>query len=923
MREGRNRVVIEWTVWATLLLVALVFYPWALTSSWVSNSDVHSLLEFWAASIALMAAGIVLIHFFATGRRFFVMISLGFMLQGTEDLIHAVYSFSRIWSTEHAGMANFVPGTYVTGRLLLVGCILLALCFRNKVTPEGKRRREAIVTNTIGFLLAAFATAAVIDSPLPRFILPGSIISRPVDFVAALIYLCAIFCFVRVHRQREYRTPFMWSLIGSLVLGFAAQIYMVHSQQLYDAQFDVSHILKILSYMLPVGGIAVGTFSMYSMEEQLSGDLHRNTDALRERVKELGCLYGIGRLVEEQGASLNKIVQGTVELIPPSWQYPGITCARIVLKDHEYRTSNYRETRWTQQEEIVVAGREVGTVEVCYLEEKPEEHEGPFYKEERDLLNAIAERLGRIVEQHAAQETLVRSEHKYRTLIENLPQTVFLKDKDLVYISCNEHFARNFGIRPEEVAGKTDRDFFPRELADKYRADDRRILETGVTEDIEEPYIQDGKKVWVHTVKTPLKDKDGNCLGVLGIFWDITEQKRQEEEKTELEARLRQAQKMEAIGTLAGGIAHDFNNILYALLGYTQVTMDEVAEDSKAYSNLKEIFKAGERATVLVDQILAFSRQTEQTQQPILLQPVIKESLKLLRASLPTTIDIRHKIDPKCSTILSDPVQVQQVLMNLCTNASQAMGEGSGTLEVGLTEEDVDPASDAAFADLPQGTYVHLTVTDTGCGMDEATLERIFEPYFTTRGDAHGTGLGLATVHGIVKSHRGAITVQSRPGEGTTFNVFFPVVAQKDARFSSADLAPLEDLTKTPIGTERVLLVDDEDMVVRSISIALKRLGYVVTGFTSSAKALEAFRSDPDRFDVVITDYTMPDLTGAALAKELLTIRADIPIILCTGYSERISGPEAKALGIQEYLRKPITRKALSKAIRRVRTPSQ
>jgi PAS domain S-box-containing protein len=274
----------EWTIWIALFILPLLFYPRALSSSWVSNSDVHSLLEFWAAATALLAAGIVLIHFFATGRRFFLLISLGFTLQGAEDLIHAIYSFSRIWPVEQVGIINFVPGTYVTGRLILAICLLLALYYEKKRSFAKDMKREAIIFSSIGFLLAVITTTIVINSPLPQFILPGQIISRPVDFTAAIIYLIAFSLFVGVYRDKEHRTPFMWCMIGSIIFGFATQVYMIHSQQLYDAQFDISHLVKIFSYIFPVFGIAIGTFAMYKKEEQLSEEWNKTFDAISDLV---------------------------------------------------------------------------------------------------------------------------------------------------------------------------------------------------------------------------------------------------------------------------------------------------------------------------------------------------------------------------------------------------------------------------------------------------------------------------------------------------------------------------------------------------------------------------------------------------------------------------------------------------------------
>lgn len=276
-----------WIIWIALFALAFIMYPWAIVSSWVSNSDVHALLEFWAGATAMVAAGIVLVHFFANGRRFFLLISLGFTLQGTEDIVHAVYSFSRIWPMERVGIASFVPGTYVAGRLLLIACILLA-CFLERNQSVAKyKKKEAILYNSVGFLIAAIITALIINSPLPRFILPGQVISRPVDLIAAIFYLIAFVLFTRYMKTQKYRTPFMWCMTFSLIFGFATQIYMVHSQQLYDAQFDLSHILKIVSYIFPIFGIGLGTLNMYKKEEKRKNEMNKEIAVRNKAQQEL------------------------------------------------------------------------------------------------------------------------------------------------------------------------------------------------------------------------------------------------------------------------------------------------------------------------------------------------------------------------------------------------------------------------------------------------------------------------------------------------------------------------------------------------------------------------------------------------------------------------------------------------------------
>ena len=369
---------------------------------------------------------------------------------------------------------------------------------------------------------------------------------------------------------------------------------------------------------------------------------------------------------------------------------------------------------------------------------------------------------------------------------------------------------------------------------------------------------------------------------------------------------------MEAIGTLAGGIAHDFNNILAAIIGYTEMALTDVSESSVTRHYLEQVLNAGQRAKDLVKQILASSRQQQsQERLPVEIAPVITEALKLLRASLPTTIEIRQHIVSGTDVALADPTEIHQVLVNLCTNAAHAMEERGGVLEVRLDEMTVDSDAAAALAELTPGPYLRLTVSDTGHGMDATTLERIFDPYFTTKELGRSTGLGLTVVHGIVKRHQGAITVNSEPGVGTSFHAYFPKAESGTAKEVNGER---KSILK---GTERILFVDDEETLVEMEKSMLDWLGYEVSATTSSVEALELFRTQPNRFDIVITDYTMPHMTGVDLAKEMLRIRPDIPVILCTGFSERITEEKAREMGIRESLMKPYGLRTLAEVTRR------
>ncbi len=382
-------------------------------------------------------------------------------------------------------------------------------------------------------------------------------------------------------------------------------------------------------------------------------------------------------------------------------------------------------------------------------------------------------------------------------------------------------------------------------------------------------------------------------------------------ERERLQTQLAQAQKMEALGMLAGGIAHDFNNILTAIIGWAELISLSVPSGSQTDRNLQELLKAGHRAKDLVKQILAFSRRSEQERKPIRVDSTIQEALKLLRASLPSTIDIRQEID-QGGLVQADPTQIHQVLMNLCTNAAQAMADKGGVLTVCWKPVKIDGAMASKQADLHPGPYMRLSVEDTGHGMSAEVVGRIFDPYFTTKELGKGTGLGLAVVHGIVKSHGGAITVLSEVGKGSTFEVDLP---RLDGVEGAAERMPPEPL---PFGgRERILFVDDEPSLIEVGRQILEHLGYEVETRTNSLEALELFSRDAGRFDLLITDMTMPSMTGDGLAREVLRIRPSIPIILCTGFSERISEEQARNLGIREFVMKPIVMNDLAKSVRR------
>jgi len=436
--------------------------------------------------------------------------------------------------------------------------------------------------------------------------------------------------------------------------------------------------------------------------------------------------------------------------------------------------------------------------------------------------------------------------------------------------------------------------------------------------DIEHRLLVNGKVKSVREKAELIFNENNECIAATGFTMDITEikkllagKKEAETERLKLQTQLQQAQKMEAIGTLAGGIAHDFNNILAAMLGYTEMAKDDSQPGSTVKKDLEKVLEAGNRARDLVQQILAFSRQ-DQTE-TMLLQPVniVNEVIKMLRPSIPTTIEIIQNIQAKTGSIMADPTQIHQIVMNLCTNAFHAMEETGGKLEILLKEVTLCREDLIDEPDIKDGTFIQLSIYDSGPGIAPDIKEKIFEPYFTTKGIGKGTGMGLSIVHGIVKNYGGFISFYSEPGSGTAFNIFLPVIEKEPP----ADTKTAEPI---PIGKERILFVDDEKILAEMGKDMLERLGYHVTVRNSSLEALETFQNEPDQFDIVITDQTMPGMTGADLSRRMLQIRPDISIILCTGYSTIISEEKAKSMGIKEFALKPLAKKDIAVLIRRV-----
>ena len=506
-----------------------------------------------------------------------------------------------------------------------------------------------------------------------------------------------------------------------------------------------------------------------------------------------------------------------------------------------------------------------------------------------------------ITEFRQLERGLIRSEKRFRQLFEESNDAIFIHDLEGRIYDLN-HAALN-------MTGYPKASLLEMVVADLHPEADQQVAYQALEEvrrnghvRFQSKFMRADKSIITVDISSSVIDEDEGL--VQRLVRDITKQRKMEDQ-------LRQTQRIEAIGTLAGGIAHDFNNILSPIILHTDMVLEDIPVESPIRFNLEEIHSASIRAKDLTRQILTFSRQTEQERTPLIIRPIIQETLKLLRFSFPSTIEIRQTFETKGGAVLADQTQIQRILMNLCTNAAYAMREKGGVLEVGLAGVYLSSADTVLNPNLEPGHYMKLTVCDTGPGMESGVKDRIFEPYFTTKGKGEGTGMGLAVVHGIVKSYDGAITVDSEPGKGTVFQVFLPKI---EGQISSEPKGAFQ----LPVGTERILLIDDERSILDVMQQILERLGYTVDARSDSNEALEAFRENSDGFDLVITDYTMPEMTGENLAKAILGIRPDVPVILCTGFSEQIDEEKSKAIGIRAFVMKPIIMGEMAKTIRQV-----
>ena len=628
------------------------------------------------------------------------------------------------------------------------------------------------------------------------------------------------------------------------------------------------------------------------------------TANLAERIKELKCLYSISNLVSESCMTSEKVLEAAVDLLLSGFQYPGITCSMIIFEGREFKSANFRETTWRFSTEIMLSAQVAGTLDVYCLEERGACGGEPFLKEEREMIANIARQLGVGIERKRAELALRSAKEEWERTFAAVPELIAMIDLNHRIVRANLPMAERTGIDCDKLTGRHFYEVIHGLAAPPDSCPSAAMQISGKAEHAEMQIAHLGGTFDVSA--TPLRDSEGQISGHVYVARDITAQKIAEAEHEKTESELRQAQKMEAVGQLAGGVAHDFNNMLSVIIGYSDILLDEIPQDDPAHSSIQEINDAGKRSADLTRQLLAFARKQAILPKVLDINMDIESMLKMMRRLLRENIELIWKPTPDLWKVKMDPSQIHQILVNLTVNSRDAIS-GVGKLLIGTGNVNPDKEFYRRYPYFTHGNYVVLSVSDNGCGMSQETLGRIFEPFFTTKKAGEGTGLGLATVFGIVKQNGGFINVSSELGKGTTFEIYLPrhvsEDAEKDQKVQKA---------KITTGTETVLLVEDEAPLLKFAKEMLGRLGYTVLAAGSPAEAIRTAGEFKGHIHLLMTDMLLPEMSGLELSDKIKATRPDIKCLFMSGYTADVMSHNGILNAGIHFLEKPFAMDNLS-----------
>lgn len=849
-------------------------------------------------------------------RRFFdnnslLFVGIAYVFVASLDFVHTI-SYYGMGVFVGGDEANHATQLWIAARYLESLSLLIA--------PLCLRRRLNIPLVMAGYVLVVtLALVSIFASVFPDCFLPGTGLTpfkKISEYVISLILIGAVTVFAR--NRAEFDKKVFTYIILSITATILSELFFTFYVSVYGVSNFVGHALKILSFYLIYK--AVIETSLARPYDLLFRNLKRSEDSLtRQREWLRVTLSSIGEGIIATDNEGKVVFMNPVAVTVTGWQRRDAIGQPVtaILKILDNRREGGADFINEVLEERHPAGHTDCPV-LCLSDGKeiPVEYSVAPITTGEGTVSGIVIVFHDVTEQRRDQDRLRKvneeleikvrertAELKRQADLLNLTHdAIFVRDHRGRITFWNQGATKIYGWTEEEALGCVSSDLlatsYPRPLMEI----ESQVFSQGRWDGEVIHTRKDGGQITVASRWALAADEP---IQILEINSDITEQKNAEHQ-------LRQAQKQEALGVLVGGIAHDFNNILAAIVGFTEMILDRVLPGSREHRHASRVMQAGIRGRDLVRQMLTFSRSSSDERKPVDLGRIVGETVNLLRASIPATIEIR--VDRRCkegSVVLGDPVQMEQVLMNLSTNASYAMRETGGLLSIGLSDHEV-PLVEATRYSVEPGPYVKLVVSDTGTGMSSAVIERVFDPFFTTKPAGEGSGLGLSVVLGIVKQSKGFITVESGKDKGSTFAVHLPRITKQPETGGDPGAKAI------PTGHERILFVDDEEVLVEAGRQLLDGLGYEVVSATSAGEALETFAGDPTGFDLVITDQTMPQMTGTELAERILLIRPDLPVILCTGYSYLVNEESARAAGVRAFVMKPLTKREMAGTVREV-----